>query len=137
MPHGRRQAHFNFRTGRHFCILGKALFEDYFREKAGEYKVVPDDGKVGRVLDYLPAALEGKKDLKVYLVGPEKFMAIAAEKLISLGLEKCDIFLSLERSTLCGIGLCGECVCGERLTCQWGTFQPYDYILENAPELLK
>ena len=97
-------------------VDGKALFEDYFREKAGEYKVVPDDGKVGRVLDYLPAALEGKKDLKVYLVGPEKFMAIAAEKLISLGLEKCDIFLSLERSTLCGIGLCGECVCGERLT---------------------
>ena len=64
-------------------------------------------------------------------------MAIAAEKLISLGLKKNDIFLSLERSTLCGIGLCGECVCGERLTCQWGTFQPYDYILENAPELLK
>ena len=118
-------------------VDGKALFEDYFREKAGEYKVVPDDGKVGRVLDYLPSAVEGKKDLKVYLVGPEKFMAIAAEKLLSLGLKKNDIFLSLERSTLCGIGLCGECVCGDRLTCQWGTFQPYDYILENAPELLK
>ena len=64
-------------------------------------------------------------------------MAIAATRLIKEGAAKSDIYLSLERSTLCGIGMCGECVCGDRLTCQWGTFQKYEYIKENAPELLE
>jgi dihydroorotate dehydrogenase electron transfer subunit len=28
----------------------------------------------------------------------------------------------MEKNTMCGVGLCGECVCGSRLSCQWGTF---------------
>ena len=116
---------------------GKALFEDWFRQHADSYQAIADDGKVGRVLDHLAEHVEGKDDLKAYLVGPEKFMAIAAARLVELGLSRDDIFLSLERSTLCGIGLCGECVCGDRLTCQWGTFQNYGYIMDNARELLE
>lgn len=116
---------------------GKTMFEDYFRSVTDDYHVIPDDGKPGRVLDSLEAAVKGKKDLKVYLVGPEKFMAVASRKLLGLGLEMKDIFLSLERSTLCGIGMCGECACGDRLTCQWGTFQSYEYIFNNARELLE
>ena len=116
---------------------GKALFEDWFREHADSYEVIADDGKVGRVLDHLAEHVQGREDLKAYLVGPERFMAIAASRLVDLGLEREDILLSLERSTLCGIGLCGECVCGDRLTCQWGTFQSYAYIMDNASELLE
>lgn len=116
---------------------GKALFEDYFHTHAGNYTVIADDGKVGRVLDHIPEHVEGRKDLKAYLVGPEKFMAIAARRLIDCGLGEDDIFLSLERNTLCGVGLCGECACGDRLTCQWGTFQSYSYIVSKAPELLE
>ena len=37
---------------------------------------------------------------------------------------------------MCGIGMCGECVCGDRLACQYGTFFTYTYLLENAKELL-
>lgn len=113
---------------------GKALFEDYFKEY-GSYKVVADDGKPGRVLGLIPEYV--KEDTAAYLVGPEKFMAIAASSLLRAGVPVENIYLSLERSTLCGIGMCGECVCGDRLTCQWGTFQSYQYILENAPELLR
>ncbi len=116
---------------------GKALFEDYFYEKAKSYEVIADDGKVGRVLDSIPEYTEDVKDLAVYLVGPEKFMGIAAKRLIERGISEKDIYLSLERSTLCGIGMCGECVCGDRLTCQWGTFQSYEYIIKEAPELLE
>ncbi len=115
---------------------GKPLFADYFNER-GNYTVVADDGKPGRVLDSIPEKLTDIENTACYLVGPEKFMAIAASKILALGVKKEDIFLSMERSTLCGIGLCGECVCGDRLTCQWGTFQRYDYLIENAPELLK
>ncbi|MCR5732133.1 MAG: dihydroorotate dehydrogenase, partial [Sphaerochaetaceae bacterium] len=115
---------------------GKPLFADYFNAR-GNYTVVADNGKPGRVLDSIPEKLGDVNKTAAYLVGPEKFMAIAAEKLLALGMKKEDIYLSMERSTLCGIGLCGECVCGDRLTCQWGTFQRYDYLIENAPELLK
>lgn len=115
---------------------GKALFEDYFRSHADSYEVIADDGKVGRVLDHLDAHVAGKEDLVAYLVGPEIFMAIAARRLIALGVPAECILMSLERSTLCGIGMCGECVCGDRLTCQWGTFQSYEYIHREAPELL-
>jgi len=37
---------------------------------------------------------------------------------------------------MCGIGMCGECLCGEKLTCAWGTFMSYSYIIQNEPELL-
>ena len=117
-------------------VDGKPLFADYFNER-GSYTVVADAGKPGRVLDSIPEKLSDPKATACYLVGPEKFMAIAASRLLALGVRKEDIFLSMERSTLCGIGLCGECVCGDRLTCQWGTFQRYDYLLENAPEILE
>ena len=113
------------------------MFEDYFKGGTDVYHVIPDDVKPGRVLDSLEEAVKGRKDLKVYLVGPEKFMSVASQKLLDLGLEMKDIFLSLERSTLCGIGMCGECACGDRLTCQWGTFQSYEYIFNNARELLE
>ena len=116
---------------------GKALFEDYLKEHSSCYTVIPDDGKPGRVLDSIAEHAEGKKKLRAYLVGPEKFMAAAAGILARCGVEDSDIYLSLERSTLCGIGLCGECVCGDRLTCQWGTFQSYEYILSAAPQLLE
>ena len=42
----------------------------------------------------------------------------------------------MERMTLCGIGMCGECACGDRLTCRWGTFMRYDYLKQEASELL-
>jgi len=114
---------------------GKKLFEDYFK-KFGPYTVIPDDGKPGRVLDSLEDHVKDPEKTGVYIVGPEKFMAAAAKKLIALGVGKEHIQISLERMTMCGIGMCGECVCGDRLTCQWGTFQSYGYLERNAPELL-
>lgn len=116
---------------------GKALFEDYLNEHAASYTVIADDGVPGRVLSSIPEALGDAKDVKLYLVGPEVFMGKAAEKALEAGLSRDDIYISLERMTLCGVGLCGECVCGDRLTCQWGTFQSYAYIMDEAPELLK
>lgn len=102
----------------------------------GTYLSVADDGKPGRVLDLLPQHIHSSS-FAVYLVGPEKFMAIASRHLRDLGIKAEDIFLSMERTTLCGIGMCGECVAGDRLTCQYGTFMNYRYLLDNAPELVK
>lgn len=114
---------------------GKALLEDVL-SSYGRFSAVADDGKPGRVLDRIDAVLSEPGDLACYVVGPEKFMAIAAKRMLAAGVPPYRIYLSMERNTLCGIGMCGECVCGDRLACQWGTFMRYDYLLAEAPELI-
>ena len=115
-------------------VTTKALLEEKL-EKYGSFTCVADDGKPGRVLDMLFQVSLEPGDA-CYLVGPEIFMAIAAKKLISRGILEKNLYLSMERMTLCGIGMCGECVCGDRLTCQWGSFMRYDYLKEHAPSMV-
>lgn len=114
---------------------GKALLEDTLR-RYGRVLSVPDAGVPGRILQSLDACLTDCKDLACYLVGPEKFMVAAASMIRAAGVPDQRILLSMELKTLCGIGMCGECACGDRLTCQWGTFISYDYLAREAPELL-
>ena len=52
------------------------------------------------------------------------------------GIKKEHLSLSMERMTLCGIGMCGECACGDRLTCRWGTFMDWEYLEREAPSLI-
>jgi dihydroorotate dehydrogenase electron transfer subunit len=113
----------------------KALLEDTLCAY-GKFVSVADNGIPGRVLGRLYEALNDTGDLACFLVGPEKFMALGAEKIRAAGVPDERILLSMELKTLCGIGMCGECACGDRLTCQWGTFIPYDYLLKEAPELI-
>ena len=99
--------------------------------------IVPDAGKPGRVLDYVRSYLEkGESDLSCYVVGPTAFMRIAASDMLKADIAPQRIHLSLELNTLCGIGMCGECLCGDKLTCAWGTFVDYAYLQREAPELL-
>jgi dihydroorotate dehydrogenase (NAD+) catalytic subunit len=104
----------------------------------GAFSAVPDAGKPGRVLDSVSAFLSehasGWENPAVYAVGPEIFMKKAAEMSVQAGIVPEDIFLSLEKPSLCGIGMCGACSCGGRLTCQYGTFLRYDFLKEHADE---
>lgn len=100
----------------------------------GSYKAVADNGVPGRVIHHLDELLK-KPSTALYVVGPEKFMAIAARKALDY-IPSDAIYLSMEKNTMCGVGLCGECLCGDRLTCQYGTFMDLEYILREAPELL-
>ena len=95
----------------------------------GSYKAISDCGKPGRVLEYLPEEIEDiGKDGVYYLIGPEIFMKIASSVLKNSGIESDRILLSMERNTMCGIGLCGECSCGGHLECQWGTFMTLSFL---------
>lgn len=104
--------------------------------KFGPLVRVLDDGVIGRVLHELKPQLEEHPESALYLVGPQAMMNQGALIAHNAGLDAKHIFMSLELSTMCGVGMCGECACGERLTCQWGTFVTYDYLLREAPELL-
>ncbi len=112
---------------------GKDPLEDVL-SSYGRYRSVADDGKPGRVLDTLTAEdIEG--DVSAYVVGPGKLMEKAAEVLESLGMDDSRIYLSMEKNTMCGIGMCGECVCGGHLTCKEGTFFTWHTLKENGAEL--
>ncbi|HRV24433.1 MAG TPA: dihydroorotate dehydrogenase, partial [Sphaerochaeta sp.] len=101
----------------------------------GSFVCVADEGKPGRVLDLLDGrTFDG--ETACYLVGPQVFMALAARAVLSGGVKEEMLYLSQELMTLCGIGMCGECVCGDRLTCRWGTFMEYRYLKEHAPSLI-
>jgi dihydroorotate dehydrogenase (NAD+) catalytic subunit len=103
--------------------------------KFGHYICVSDNGRPGRILDEIIPEV-GRltvdetplDDLVFYLIGPEVFMKIAGRKLENIGVEPDRVLLSMERNTMCGIGLCGECSCGGRLACQWGTFMSLDLL---------
>ena len=106
----------------------KGILESTLKTR-GAYRCVSDNGKPGRVLDFLEGEIErltsdgtALSDTAFYLVGPTIFMKNAAEKLKRKGISPDMILLSMEKNTMCGVGLCGECVCGSRLSCQWGTF---------------
>ncbi len=116
------------------AVVGKALLEDRLGP-CGSFTCIADDGKPGRVLELLDT-IELDRDQGCYLVGPEKFMEIAAKKLIARGISGDRLYLSMEKNTLCGIGMCGECACGDRLTCRWGTFMQYGYLARHAPEMV-
>ncbi len=91
--------------------------------KYGKFKAVYDAGKVARVLDVMDEETPlSSSNTACYIIGPMVFMKKASSILEAKGIEKKLIFLSLEKNTMCGVGLCGECSCGNRLTCQTGTF---------------
>ncbi|MBJ2356038.1 alpha-hydroxy-acid oxidizing protein [Sphaerochaeta sp. S2] len=115
-------------------VEGKALLEEHL-SSYGSFTCIADDGRPGRVLDLLDS-IPLEEEQACYLVGPEVFMAIACRKLLARGVKEHNLYLSMERTTLCGIGMCGECACGDRLTCRWGTFMQYDYLAKEAPELI-
>lgn len=100
----------------------------------GKYICVSDHGKPGRILDYLDDEIREQtkntsiEDIAFYLIGPEVFMKIASGKLTTAGADPQKVLLSMERNSMCGIGLCGECSCGGHLACQWGTFMTLDFL---------
>jgi len=109
------------------------------KEKLSEYgsfSAVPDAGTPGRVLDVLAKSEMDLSDAACFFVGPELFMSKAVKIAVDRGADKSAVMLSMERPSLCGIGMCGECACGDRLTCQYGTFVSYEFLENNAPELL-
>ncbi len=101
----------------------------------GTYKRIADNGVIARVLHIVEKDFNENKIIKTenlicYLVGPMIFMRKAADILIANGISETHIFLSLEMNIMCGIGICGECSCGNILTCKKGTFIRFDELID-------
>lgn len=98
--------------------------------------IVPDDDKPARAIrtwcDELDDPTTAADDWALYTIGPPDFMRRAVEAAEMRGADTADIFLSVETATHCGVGLCGECECGGRLTCQDGTFFSKKFLDEKG-----
>jgi NAD(P)H-flavin reductase len=88
-------------------------------------------GPVG-VVTRLVAGLPVDRDDAVLLCGPEPMMRFVIADLAARGVPEASIWLSLERSMKCGVGLCGHCQLGGSFVCKDGPVYRLDRI---APQL--
>ena len=109
------------------------VLEDEIKGYAG-FHAIADNGVVGRVLEVMRDSLkqEDMSDYSFYNIGPGKLMEKAMQIQQQMGGHKDSIFASIETNNMCGIGMCSECVCGNKLTCQEGTFFNLDYLESNG-----
>jgi NAD(P)H-flavin reductase len=85
-------------------------------------------GKVGVVTTLIPRAALDTDGTVAFVVGPEIMMRFTARALVDEGLPPEQIWLSMERTMKCGVGLCGHCQFGPSLVCRDGAVYPYPAI---------
>lgn len=77
-------------------------------------------GHVGLVTGLVTRAGIDPKNSLAMICGPEIMMRFCAERLVGRGLERENIYVSMEKNMKCGIGICGHCQCGPHFVCKDG-----------------
>lgn len=84
-------------------------------------------GPVG-VVTKLLADVVVEPDDAVFVCGPEVMMRFVARELAQRGLPLEALWVSMERSMKCGVGLCGHCQYGGSFVCKDGPVYRYDRV---------
>jgi NAD(P)H-flavin reductase len=82
-------------------------------------------GDVGVVPDLIGRASFDPATATVFMVGPEIMMRFALRALSAAGVGGDRVFLSMERSMQCAVGMCGHCQLGPFLICRDGPVLSY------------
>lgn len=61
----------------------------------------------------------------IMMCGPEGMMRVAVDQLLERGVHEDNIYLSMERSMNCAVGLCGHCQYGGKFVCKDGPVFSY------------
>jgi sulfhydrogenase subunit gamma (sulfur reductase) len=64
----------------------------------------------------------------VMMCGPEGMMKVAVKELLARGIGEDRLFLSMERSMKCAMGLCGHCQYGGAFVCKDGPVFSYEQV---------
>ncbi|MCU0472600.1 MAG: FAD/NAD(P)-binding protein [Bacteroidales bacterium] len=123
------------------CIY-KPLFDRLNSiEKFEAYRTVDraDEGWKGSV--GVVTILLNKIDINInnsvaIVCGPPIMMKFGTIRLLELGYQDNQIYLSMEKNMSCGLGKCGHCMMGEFFVCKDGPVFTYDEIKHN-PEIWK
>lgn len=117
-------------------VVYKYLFPEWNKTKGLEIlksvDVCPVDmdweGEVGLVTCLLDKAKFDPQKTAAVVCGPPVMMKFSTMKLISLGFDPKDIYLSMEANMSCGLGKCGHCQIGEYFICKDGPVFTYDKL---------
>ncbi|HVQ26259.1 MAG TPA: Ni/Fe hydrogenase subunit gamma, partial [Planctomycetota bacterium] len=85
-------------------------------------------GPVGVVTRLVAAASLDPKRTAALVCGPEIMMRFVLRELEARGVDADRVWLSLERSMKCGVGLCGHCQLGGRFVCKDGPVYRADRV---------
>ncbi len=87
-------------------------------------------GNVGVVTTMIPRANFDPKAATAFVCGPEVMFRFTALALINRGMERDQIYTSLERNMKCALGMCGHCQIGSAFVCKDGPVFRYDRVQE-------
>ncbi len=85
-------------------------------------------GNVGVVPNLIRRAPFSPSEAIAMICGPEVMMRYSVQELVSRGVAKSSVFLSMERNMKCGIGLCGHCQWRSELICRDGPVYSFDKV---------
>ena len=91
-------------------------------------------GKVGLVTTILKDFRINVKKTVSVVCGPPIMMKFTTLKLLDLGFNPCNIYLSMEKNMSCGLGKCGHCRIGKYYVCRDGPVFTYDK-LKDIPDI--
>lgn len=91
-------------------------------------------GHVGLVTTILDGIGMDFKTGITIVCGPPIMMKFATAKLVDMGFQESNIYLSMEKNMSCGIGKCGHCRIGEYYVCKDGPVFQYSRI-KNYPDI--
>jgi len=107
-------------------LIWRARYEAWSRVPDTQVLIAADVGAplwpwhVGRVTELFDSIAIRPLHTVAMLCGPEVMMGIAARQLVERGVPEAAIWLSLERSMHCAVGLCGHCQVGGQFVCRDG-----------------
>ena len=90
----------------------------------------PWRGNVGVVTKFISKVLFDPLSTVAMVCGPEVMMRFTVLELRKRGVERENIFLSMERNMKCGVGFCGHCQLGPYFVCKDGPVFNYDRLRE-------
>jgi NAD(P)H-flavin reductase len=76
------------------------------------------------------------KESVAVVCGPPIMMKFGTLRLLEMGYDDHQIYLSMERNMSCGLGKCGHCMLGEYFVCKDGPVFTYSE-LKNTPDIWK
>ncbi|MCJ7448813.1 MAG: FAD/NAD(P)-binding protein [Bacteroidales bacterium] len=123
------------------CIY-KPLFNRLnITEKFEAYRTVDKaeegwDGSVGVVTTLLNKIKVDIKNSIAVVCGPPIMMKFGTIRLLEMGYQEDQIYLSMEKNMSCGLGKCGHCMMGEFFVCKDGPVFTYNE-LKNTPDIWK
>ncbi len=94
------------------------------------------EGHVGVVTQLLDHIQINPENAIAVVCGPPIMMKFSTLRLLELGYQYGDIYLSLEKNMSCGLGKCGHCMMGKYFACKDGPVFTYEEVM-NIPDWWK